>query len=81
MSTYIVNAMLLKAAFAIKVVSMKGFVILNVYFYFLRSAYTEPFPMNPVSAGLSADEDQGRTSEEEDGSLEQSYDRQVSDRG
>ncbi|XP_015240943.1 PREDICTED: FYVE, RhoGEF and PH domain-containing protein 5-like isoform X1 [Cyprinodon variegatus] len=45
-----------------------------------ESAYTEPFPMNPVSAGLSADEDQGRTSEEEDGSLEQSYDRQIDGR-
>lgn len=41
------------------------------------SAYTEPFPMNTVSAGLSADEDHGRTSEEEEGVAEQSYDRQV----
>lgn len=41
------------------------------------SAYTEPFPMNPVSAGLSADEDHGRTSEEEEGVGEQSFDRQV----
>uniref|UniRef100_A0A3B5MHC7 FYVE, RhoGEF and PH domain containing 5a n=1 Tax=Xiphophorus couchianus TaxID=32473 RepID=A0A3B5MHC7_9TELE len=45
-----------------------------------ESAYTEPFPMNPVSAGLSADEDHGRTSEEEDGTLEQSYDRQIDGR-
>ncbi|KAM4582172.1 FYVE, RhoGEF and PH domain-containing protein 5 isoform 1-T2 [Fundulus diaphanus] len=45
-----------------------------------ESAYTEPFPMNPVSAGLSADEDHGRTSEEEDGALEQSYDRQIDGR-
>ncbi|XP_029358645.1 FYVE, RhoGEF and PH domain-containing protein 5 isoform X2 [Echeneis naucrates] len=44
-----------------------------------ESAYTEPFPMNPVSTGLSADEDQGRTSEEEEG-LEQSYDRQIDGR-
>lgn len=33
--------------------------------------------MNPISAGLSADEDHGRTSEEEEGVSEQSYDRQV----
>lgn len=33
--------------------------------------------MNPASAGLSADEDHGRTSEEEEGAAEQSYDRQV----
>lgn len=33
--------------------------------------------MNPVSAALSADEDHGRTSEEEEGQSEQSYDRQV----
>ncbi|KAL6111860.1 fgd5 [Pungitius sinensis] len=45
-----------------------------------ESAYTEPFPMNPVSAGLSADEDHGRTSEEEEGQSEQSYDRQVDGR-
>lgn len=44
---------------------------------FPGSAYTEPFPMNPVSTGLSADEDHGRTSEEEEGVVEQSYDRQV----
>lgn len=44
---------------------------------FSGSAYTEPFPMNPVSAGQSADEDHGRTSEEEEGGAEQSYDRQV----
>lgn len=34
--------------------------------------------MNPVSAGLSADEDHGRTSEEEEGVVEQGYERQVS---
>ncbi|KAI3370373.1 hypothetical protein L3Q82_025142, partial [Scortum barcoo] len=45
-----------------------------------ESAYTEPFPMNPASAGLSADEDHGRTSEEEDGVAEQSYDRQIDGR-
>ncbi|XP_041813835.1 FYVE, RhoGEF and PH domain-containing protein 5 isoform X2 [Chelmon rostratus] len=43
-----------------------------------ESAYTEPFPMN--SAGLSADEDHGRTSEEEEGVAEQSYDRQIDGR-
>ncbi|KAM7007049.1 FYVE, RhoGEF and PH domain-containing protein 5 isoform 2-T2 [Tautogolabrus adspersus] len=45
-----------------------------------ESAYTEPFPMNPVSAGLSADEDHGRTSEEEEGAGEQCYDRQIDGR-
>ncbi|XP_051804218.1 FYVE, RhoGEF and PH domain-containing protein 5 isoform X2 [Acanthochromis polyacanthus] len=45
-----------------------------------ESAYTEPFPMNSVSAGLSADEDHGRTSEEEDGIAEQNYDRQIDGR-
>ncbi|XP_028261782.1 FYVE, RhoGEF and PH domain-containing protein 5 isoform X2 [Parambassis ranga] len=45
-----------------------------------ESAYTEPFPMNPVSAGLSADEDHGRTSEEEEGVGEQSFDRQIDGR-
>lgn len=34
--------------------------------------------MNHVPAGLSAEEEHGRTSEEEEGGLEQSYDRQVS---
>lgn len=47
------------------------------FFSPLGSAYTEPFPVNPISAGLSADEDHGRTSEEEEGVAEQSYDRQV----
>lgn len=42
------------------------------------SAYTEPFPMNSISAALSADEDHGRTSEEEEeGAGEPSCDRQV----
>ncbi|XP_056254932.1 FYVE, RhoGEF and PH domain-containing protein 5 isoform X2 [Seriola aureovittata] len=45
-----------------------------------ESAYTEPFPMNPVSAGLSGDEDHGRTSEEEEGVAEQSYDQQIDGR-
>ncbi|XP_071388472.1 FYVE, RhoGEF and PH domain-containing protein 5 [Centroberyx affinis] len=44
-----------------------------------ESAYTEPFPMNPVSAGLS-EEDHGRTSEEEEGGVEQGYDRQIDGR-
>ena len=43
----------------------------------LGSAYTEPFPMRPISASLSADEDHGRTSEEEEGGMDQGYDRQV----
>lgn len=33
--------------------------------------------MNSISAGLSADEDHGRTSEEEEGAAEPSCDRQV----
>lgn len=33
--------------------------------------------MNPISAGLSAEEDHGRTSEEEEGVGEPNYDRQV----
>ncbi|XP_071349885.1 FYVE, RhoGEF and PH domain-containing protein 5 isoform X2 [Trachinotus anak] len=45
-----------------------------------ESAYTEPFPMNPASAAVSADEDHGRTSEEEEGVAEQSYDRQIDGR-
>ncbi|CAN9512535.1 unnamed protein product [Ophioblennius macclurei] len=45
-----------------------------------ESAYTEPFPMNAVSARLSADEDHGRTSEEEEGIVEPSYDRQIDGR-
>ncbi|XP_044205056.1 FYVE, RhoGEF and PH domain-containing protein 5 isoform X1 [Thunnus albacares] len=45
-----------------------------------ESAYTEPFPLNPVSAGLSVEEDHGRTSEEEEGVGEQSYDRQIDGR-
>lgn len=44
-----------------------------------ESAYTEPFPMPPTSAGLSADEDHGRTSEEEEGVTEPSFDRQIDD--
>lgn len=48
-------------------------------FLSLDSAYTEPFLVNRSSPGLSGDEDHGRTSEEEDGSVEQSYDRQVSE--
>ncbi|XP_029990393.1 FYVE, RhoGEF and PH domain-containing protein 5 isoform X2 [Sphaeramia orbicularis] len=45
-----------------------------------ESAYTEPFPMNPISAGLSGDEDHGRTSEEEEGVTEPSFDRQIDGR-
>ncbi|KAM9859961.1 FYVE, RhoGEF and PH domain-containing protein 5 [Aulostomus maculatus] len=45
-----------------------------------ESAYTEPFPLTTVSTGLSADEDHGRTSEEEEGAAEQSYDRQIDGR-
>lgn len=73
--SHIANTVIL---YSIEAVVIIGFAILNVSLYVLCSAYTEPFPMNPVSAGLSADEDHGRTSEEEDGTLEQSYDRQVS---
>ncbi|XP_067099253.1 FYVE, RhoGEF and PH domain-containing protein 5 [Osmerus mordax] len=45
-----------------------------------ESAYTEPFPVTAAPAGLSADEDHGRTSEEEEGGLEQGYDRQIDGR-
>lgn len=45
-----------------------------------ESAYTEPFPINTISAGLSADEDHGRTSEEEEGVGEPSFDRQIDGR-
>ncbi|XP_077386336.1 FYVE, RhoGEF and PH domain-containing protein 5 isoform X1 [Festucalex cinctus] len=44
-----------------------------------ESAYTEPFPLSSASAG-SAEEDHGRTSEEEEGAAEQSYDRQTDGR-
>lgn len=44
---------------------------------FPTSAYTEPFPINTASAGQSAEEDHGRTSEEEEGVGEPSFDRQV----
>ena len=53
------------------------FALIFLFFPTPDSAYTEPFPMNTLSAGLSADEDHGRTSEEEEGVAEQSYDRQV----
>lgn len=53
----------------------KGLLGLNVPS--LTSAYTEPFPINTISAGLSAEEDHGRTSEEEEGVGEPSFDRQV----
>lgn len=45
-----------------------------------ESAYTEPFPLTPASAGQSAEEDHGRTSEEEEGAADQSYDRQIDGR-
>ncbi|XP_024126077.1 FYVE, RhoGEF and PH domain-containing protein 5 isoform X1 [Oryzias melastigma] len=45
-----------------------------------ESAYTEPFPMNTVPAGLSVEDDHGRTSEEEEGILEQGFDRQIDGR-
>lgn len=47
------------------------------YHTIFSSAYTEPFPMNSISALLSADEAHGRTSEEEEGAGEPSCDRQV----
>lgn len=50
---------------------------LMVFLPSLASAYTEPFPINTISAGLSAEEDHGRTSEEEEGVGEPSFDRQV----
>uniref|UniRef100_A0A3B3Z8T8 Uncharacterized protein n=1 Tax=Periophthalmus magnuspinnatus TaxID=409849 RepID=A0A3B3Z8T8_9GOBI len=43
-------------------------------------AYTEPFPMASTPVGLSADEDHGRTSEEEEGVTEPSFDRQIDGR-
>ncbi|XP_010880110.3 FYVE, RhoGEF and PH domain-containing protein 5 isoform X2 [Esox lucius] len=48
-----------------------------------ESAYSEPFPVNQVPAGLSAEEDHGRTSEEEEeeeGAVEHCYDRQIDGR-
>ncbi|XP_072307744.1 FYVE, RhoGEF and PH domain-containing protein 5 [Eucyclogobius newberryi] len=45
-----------------------------------ESAYTEPFPMTSATIGLSADEDHGRTSEEEEGVTESSFDRQIDGR-
>ncbi|XP_067244394.1 FYVE, RhoGEF and PH domain-containing protein 5 isoform X1 [Chanodichthys erythropterus] len=45
-----------------------------------ESAYTEPFPVCPVSATLSNEEDHGRTSEEEDGCGDHCHDRQIDGR-
>ncbi|XP_030633385.1 FYVE, RhoGEF and PH domain-containing protein 5 isoform X2 [Chanos chanos] len=45
-----------------------------------ESAYTEPFPVCPAPAGLSAEEDHGRTSEEEEGCADHGYDRQIDGR-
>ncbi|XP_059385323.1 FYVE, RhoGEF and PH domain-containing protein 5 isoform X2 [Carassius carassius] len=42
-----------------------------------ESAYTEPFPVCPVSATVSNEEDHGRTSEEEDGCGDHCHDRQI----
>lgn len=61
-------------------ISLKMFCYHYAVFLPSNSAYTEPFPVNTVCAGLSTDEDHGRTSEEEDGVMEQSFDRQVSNK-
>lgn len=57
--------------------------------FFLPSAYTEAYTVCSVAVGpqagsvgdvggeTTADEDQGRTSEEEDGGADNNYDRQV----
>ncbi|XP_023852095.1 FYVE, RhoGEF and PH domain-containing protein 5-like [Salvelinus sp. IW2-2015] len=45
-----------------------------------ESAYTEPFPMNDTPAGLSAEEDHGLTSEEEEGGVEHGFDKQIDGR-
>ncbi|XP_050978377.1 FYVE, RhoGEF and PH domain-containing protein 5 isoform X2 [Labeo rohita] len=45
-----------------------------------ESAYTEPFPVCPVSATVSNEEDHGRTSEEEDGCIDHCHDRQIDGR-
>ncbi|KAI2659336.1 FYVE, RhoGEF and PH domain-containing protein 5 [Labeo rohita] len=45
-----------------------------------NSAYTEPFPVCPVSATVSNEEDHGRTSEEEDGCIDHCHDRQIDGR-
>lgn len=45
-----------------------------------ESAYTEPFPVCPVSATVSNEEDHGRTSEEEDGCGDHCHDRQIDGR-
>lgn len=66
----VVKVVLLSSCYSVDTVT-------DVFILSLVSAYTEPFPMNPISAGLSAEEDHGRTSEEEEGVGEPSYDRQV----
>lgn len=47
------------------------------------SAYTEPYRVCPLSGRMvretMAEEDQGRTSEDDDGCTDHSYDRHVSD--
>ncbi|XP_076847361.1 FYVE, RhoGEF and PH domain-containing protein 5 isoform X2 [Brachyhypopomus gauderio] len=45
-----------------------------------ESAYTEPFPVCAAPSSLSTEDDHGRTSEEEEGCSENSYDRQVDGR-
>ncbi|XP_007228777.3 FYVE, RhoGEF and PH domain-containing protein 5 isoform X1 [Astyanax mexicanus] len=45
-----------------------------------ESAYTEPFPVCQAPASHSADEDHGRTSEEEEGCGDISFDRQIDGR-
>ncbi|XP_064154772.1 FYVE, RhoGEF and PH domain-containing protein 5-like isoform X1 [Anguilla rostrata] len=49
-----------------------------------ESAYTEPYKVCPVAVGPSeevgGEDDQGRTSEEEEGGTEHSYDRQIDGR-
>lgn len=45
-----------------------------------ESAYTEPFPMCPAPASHFTEEDHGRTSEEEEGCADQSFDRQIDGR-
>ncbi|XP_035376273.1 FYVE, RhoGEF and PH domain-containing protein 5 isoform X2 [Electrophorus electricus] len=45
-----------------------------------ESAYTEPFPVCAAPTSLSAEDDHGRTSEEEEGCSDHGYDRQVDGR-
>ncbi|KAJ8257893.1 hypothetical protein GJAV_G00190860 [Gymnothorax javanicus] len=49
-----------------------------------ESAYTEPYKVCPIAAGpieqTAGEDDQGRTSEEEEGGMENNYDRQIDGR-